>query len=188
MFKNHIRLPLGIERDLTVMFFFACGWLCKPAIKKAGKLHGAVVAAVAVVSLALYAFVEVPDPNFSIMNNVLGKSFVGFLASSVFGIVGLVAVFLLASRLPKVAPVRIFKGILRNISRNALVILAVHWWIVLILRLFFRPQINQPGIAYIAIPIVALGTIAAIPLFRCKLHRLLGKEKISVKESLCIRE
>jgi len=56
------------------------------------------------------------------------------------------------------------------------------------LRLFVRPQINQPGIAYIAIPIVALGTIAAIPLFRCRLYKLLGKERITVKESLCIRE
>jgi hypothetical protein len=68
------------------------------------------------------------------------------------------------------------------------VILAVHWWIVLMLRLFFKPQIDQPGITYIAIPIVALGTIAAIPLFRCRLYKLLGKERITVKESLCIRE
>jgi hypothetical protein len=67
------------------------------------------------------------------------------------------------------------------------VILAVHWWIVLMLRLFFKPQFDQPGIAYIAIPIVALGTIATIPLFRCKLYRLLGKEKISVRESLNIQ-
>ena len=187
MFKNHIRLPLGIERDLTVMFFFACGWLCKPIIKKAGKLHGAVVAAVAVVSLALYAYFEVPDPNFSIMNNVLGKSFLVFLASSVFGIVGLVAVFLLVSRIPKVAPVRIFKGILRNISRNALVILAVHWWVLLVMRLLFRPEINKPGIAYLSIGFVALVVIAAIPLFRCKLYKLLGKERVSVKESLSLK-
>ena len=122
------------------------------------------------------------------MNNDLGKSLPQFVASSITGIIGLIATFLLASKIPDIAPIRIFKGILRNISRNALVILAVHWWIVLILRLFFRPQINQPGIAYIAIPIVALGTIAAIPLFRCKLYRLLGKEKISVKESLYIKE
>ena len=150
-------------------------------------MHGAVVAAVAVVSLALYAFFEVPDPNFSIMNNVLGKSFLVFLASSVFGIVGLVAVFLLASRLPKVALVRIFKGILRNISRNALVILAVHWWVLLVMRLLFRPEINKPGIAYLSIGFVALVVIASIPLFRCKLYKLLGKERVSVKESLSLK-
>ena len=195
---NHMHLPFGIERDLTILFFFGCGYLCKEPIKKihsaisVGDAHAAkntaIVAAIGIASFIAYAFLESPSPNFSIMNNDLGKSLPQFVASSITGIIGLIATFLLASKIPNIAPIRIFKGILRNISRNALVILAVHWWIVLMLRLFFRPQINQPGIAYIAIPIVALGTIAAIPLFRCKLHRLLGKEKISVKESLCIRE
>jgi hypothetical protein len=196
--ENHIHLPLGVERDLTILFFFGCGFLCKEPIKKihsaisTGAAHAtkntAIVAAIGIVSFIAYAFLESPSPNFSIMNNDLGKSLPKFVASSITGIIGLIATFLLASKIPNIAPIRIFKGILRNISRNALVILAVHWWIVLILRLFFRPQINQPGIAYIAIPIVALGTIAAIPLFRCKLHRLLGKEKISVRESLNIRD
>ncbi|MBP5769264.1 MAG: acyltransferase [Fibrobacter sp.] len=195
---NHMHLPLGIERDLTILFFFGCGWLCKEPIKKihsaisAGAAHAAkntaIVAAIGIASFGAYAFLESPSPNFSIMNNDLGKSLPQFVASSITGIIGLVATFLLASKIPDIAPIRICKGILRNISRNALVILAVHWWIVLILRLFFRQQINQPGIAYIAIPIVALGTIAAIPLFRCRLYKLLGKEKISVRESLNIRE
>ena len=196
--KNHFHLPLGIERDLTILLFFGCGWLCKEPIKKihsaisANDAHAtkntAIVAAVGIICFVAYGFLESPSPNFSIMNNDLGKSLPQFVASSITGIIGLIATFLLASKLPDVAPIRITKGILRNISRNALVILAVHWWIVLILRLFFRPQINQPGIAYIAIPIVALGTIAAIPLFRCRLYKLLGKERITVKESLCIRE
>ena len=201
--ENHIHLPLGFERDLTILFFFGCGYLSKELLlderrktrDERGELRSnkrtfskKILAIVAITSFIAYGFLESPSPNFSIMNNDLGKSLPQFVASSITGIIGLIATFLLASKLPDVAPIRITKGILRNISRNALVILAVHWWIVLIFRLFFRPQINQPGIAYIAIPIVALGTIAAIPLFRCKLHRLLGKEKISVKESLCIRE
>ena len=195
---NHMHLPLGFERDLTILFFFGCGWLCKESIKKihsaisAGAAHAAknttIVAAIGIASFVAYAFLESPSPNFSIMNNDLGKSLPQFVASSITGIIGLIAMFLLASKIPNFAPIRVFKGILRNISRNALVILAVHWWIVLMLRLFFRQQINQPGIAYIAIPIVALGTIAAIPLFRCRLYKLLGKEKISVRESLNIRK
>jgi fucose 4-O-acetylase-like acetyltransferase len=195
---NHFHLPLGFERDFTILFFFGCGWLCKEPIKKihsaisAGAAHAskntALVAAVGIICFIAYAFLESPSPNFSIMNNDLGKSLPQFVASSITGIVGLIAAFLLASKLPDIAPISITKGILRNISRNALVILAVHWWIVLKLRLFFKPQIDQPGIAYIAIPIVALGTIAAIPLFRCRLYKFLGKERITVKESLCIKE
>ena len=195
LYVNHIRLPLGIERDLTVLFFFANGWLCKGALKDPrlrgddvrGKNILALIAAT-IVSFAAYAYIEVPDPNFSIMNNDLGKSLPVFLASSFFGIAGLVATFMFADKLPNIAPFRIIKGILRNISRNALVILAVHWYILLVMRLLFRDTFNKPGIAYFSIAIVATGVIAAIPLFRCKLYRLLGKQKISVRESLNIKD
>ena len=201
LYKNHIRLPLGIERDLTVLFFFACGWLCREPIKKISSiLHNnnqdavlrsnsgiLLTAAIAIIAFVLYAIVENPDPYFSIMNNDLGKSLVGFIASSIFGIAGLVAAFILADKLPNKAPIRIVKGILRNISRNALVILAVHWYILLVMRLLYRAEINQPGIAYLSTLIVTAGVIIAIPLFRCKLYKLLGKEKVSLRESLSIK-
>jgi fucose 4-O-acetylase-like acetyltransferase len=202
LYTNHIRLPLGIERDLTVLFFFACGWMCKESIKNLSMdcfglrprndvgawRNSIILAAAAIVSFVAYAFIEIPDPYFSIMNNDLGKSLPIFVASSVFGIAGLVSAFILADRLPDVAPIRIFKGILRNISRNALVILAVHWYILLVMRLLFRDAFNKPGIAYLSIAIVAAGVIAAIPLFRCKLYKLLGKQPASVRESLNIRD
>lgn len=201
LYKNHIRLPLGIERDLTVLFFFACGWLSKEPIKKlSGTQHNnnqgtalrrssgtLLTAAIALISFILYAFIEVSDPYFSIMNNDLGKSLPRFVASSIFGIAGLVAAFQIASKIPSTAPIRLLKGILRNISRNALVILAVHWYILLVMRLLFRSTFNQPGIAYLAIPVVAIAVIAAIPLFRNKLYKLLGKQPASVRESLNIR-
>ena len=210
LYINHIRLPLGIERDLTVLFFFANGWLCKGATqsfsgkntlsssdKNARGTKSSLSLIAAIISFCAYAYIEIPDPNFSIMNNDLGKDFRIFVASSVFGIAGLVSAFILFSRIPAPAPSRkspvlaaiaIIKGILRNISRNALVILAVHWYILLVMRLLFRDTFNKPGIAYTSIVIVATGVIAAIPLFRCKLYKLLGKERISVRESLSIRE
>lgn len=191
---NHIRLPLGIERDLTVLFFFANGWLCKGAapFSSGGNARNTrntlILVAATIISFAAYAYLEAPDPNFSIMNNDLGKDLRIFVASSFFGIAGLIGAFVLADRLPNASPVRIIKGILRNISRNALVILAVHWYILLVMRLLFKPEINKPGIAYLAIPIVTAVVIGAIPLFRCKLYKLLGKEKISARESLNIRD
>jgi hypothetical protein len=56
------------------------------------------------------------------------------------------------------------------------------------MRLLFRDALNKPGIAYLSIAIVAAGVIAAIPLFRCKLYKLLGKQPASVRESLNIRD
>jgi fucose 4-O-acetylase-like acetyltransferase len=193
LYANHIRLPLGIERDLTVLFFFANGWLSKGAapFSSSGSTRNPKstlsLAAATIVSFAAYAYLEVPDPNFSIMNNDLGKDLRIFVASSVFGIAGLIGAFVLADKLPNATPVRIIKGILRNISRNALVILAVHWYTLLVMRLLFKPEINRPGIAYLAIPIVIAVVIGAIPLFRCKLYRLLGKPRATLKESLDIK-
>ena len=194
LYVNHIRLPLGIERDLTVLFFFACGWLSKEPIRNKLCVKGkkgipwSLVAATSITAFILYAAFEAPDPNFSIMNNDLGKSLPIFVASSIFGIAGLVTAFVAIDRIPGILPLRLVKGILRNISRNALVILAVHWYTLLVMRLLFKPEINRPGIAYLAIPVVIAVVIGAIPLFRCKLYKLLGKQKISARESLNIKD
>ena len=194
LYKNHIRLPLGIERDLTVLFFFACGWLSKDPIRNRLCVKGkksipwSLAVATSITAFILYATFEVPDPNFSIMNNILGKSLPIFIASSFFGIAGLVTAFVAADKIPNIGPIRTVKGILRNISRNALVILAVHWYILLVMRLIFRDTFNKPGVVYLSIAIVTAGVIAAIPLFRCKLYKLLGKQPASVRESLNIRD
>lgn len=187
LFRNHIRLPLGIERTLTTLFFFACGWLCKDFIKVLGLCKSFILIFVAAASFLLYGFIDEATPWFSIMNNDLGKSLPKFLGSSFLGILGLVSAFQLLSRLPDIALFRIPKGILRNIARNGMIILAIHWWILLILRIVFKPELDKPYIAYLSILIVAIGVIAAIPLFRCKLNRLIAKEPVSVKESLSIR-
>lgn len=195
--RNHIRLPLGFERDFTCLAFFALGRLCKEPIKKLGSITNAAgskgaigtiaVFAGTVIAFVLYGFINEASPWFSIMNNDLGKSLPRFVGSSVLGIAGLVAAFQLFSKLPDLTPIRVVKGILRNISRNALIILAVHWWTLLILRIVFKQELDKPGVAYLSILIVIAVVIAAIPLFRNKLYKLIGKEKISIKESLSIK-
>lgn len=191
LFKNHIRLPLGFERDFTCLAFFALGWLCKEPIKKMGNINSRVgnvsLLIGTIVAFVLYAIIDEATPWFSIMNNTLGKNIFRFVGSSVFGIAGLIGIFQLLSKIPNVTPIAIFKGILRNISRNALIILAVHWWILLVLRIVFKAELDKPGIAYLSVLVVVAVVIAAIPLFRNKLYRLIGKEKISVKESLNIK-
>lgn len=185
LFKNHIRLPLGIERDLTCLAFFALGNLCKEPIQKLSK-HSLLTFFLTIAALALYIYFEKPDPWFSIMNNDLGNDLPQFISSSIFGILTLIGAFQLFSKLPDVNVLRIVKGILRNISRNALIILAVHWWALLVLRIVFKPQLDKPIIAYLSILIVTAFSIGAIPLFRCKLYKVIGKEKTTVKESLSI--
>ena len=134
-----------------------------------------------------YAIFEKPDPNFSIMNNDLGKNFGVFILSSLSGIFALLALFLILNRMPSWKIILVFKGILRNISRNGMIILATHWWILLVLRIVFKSELDKPFWAWISLPIVFLGVIFFIPLFRSKLNRLIAKEKISWRESLSIR-
>lgn len=186
MNRYQVHLPFGFERVCTTLFFFACGLLYKNAIIALGKQKSCILVLVAAVSIWHYLFFENASPWFSIMNNHLGKNIGSFLASSGFGILSLVSVFLLMDRLPAWKGFATAKGILRNISRNGLIILAVHWWILLVLRIVFKAELDKPGLAYISIPIVIIGVILAIPLFRCKLYRLISKEKISAKESLSI--
>ena len=181
-----IHLPWGIERILTTFFFFAMGYISKGFIFTLGNAKIFLLVASALLFAVLYAFFETPDPNFSIMNNALGKNFLSFLFSSLTGTWGILSLFLLANRFPKVFCFSLFQGILRNISRNGMIILAVHWWILLVLRIVFKAELDKPELAYISIPIVIIGVILAIPLFRCKLYRLISKEKISAKESLSI--
>lgn len=189
LYKNHIRLPLGLERDLTTLAFFALGFLSKDLIKYLQQKSPKVLLPITLAAFGLYIYFEDGNPYFSMMNNDLGKSLVTFVGSSITGILGLVSAFILftSSKAASFAPIAVFRGILRNISRNALIILAVHWWALLALRLVFKPALDQPGIAYLSIPIVVAVVMGAIPLFRSKLYFLLGKEKISAKESLSVK-
>jgi len=185
--RHRIHLPFGMERVFTTLFFFACGSLSKNGIVWLSKQKVHVLVATAAISIWHYIFFEEANPWFSVMNNDLGKSFTTFFASSLFGILSLVSIFLLIDRLPSFKAILVTKGILRNISRNGMIILAVHWWILLLLRIVLKEELDKPGIAYLSIPIVILGVILAIPLFRAKLYRLISKEKVSVRESLSIR-
>ena len=106
LYKNHIRLPLGMERDLTVLFFFACGWICREPIKN--------------LSRDCFGFRSSNDIQYTTLQRCSGTLLTA-------GIAGLIATFIVADKLTNIVPIRIAKGILRNISRNALVVLAVHW-------------------------------------------------------------
>ncbi|MCF0224409.1 MAG: acyltransferase [Fibrobacter sp.] len=191
MSKYNIRTPLGLERDCTCLAFFMLGFLAKEPLGKLENLAGVkstlAISVGTVATLTLYFIIDEEYIWFSVMNNSLGKNFFRFAGSSLLGIAGLVGLFKLLSRIPENAPLRIFKGILRNISRNGLIVLAVHWWVLLVLRIVFKEELDKPYIAYICIPVTALFVIAAIPLFRCRLYKLIGKEKISIRESLSIR-
>ncbi|NBH67394.1 hypothetical protein D3Z46_13985 [Bacteroides sartorii] len=74
----------------------------------------------------------------------------------------------------------ILQGILRNIACNALVFLAVHYWTIQCYQIFFHPINQKSYFPWLVTLIMTIITVLAIPLFRTKLYKLIGKEKITV--------
>ena len=88
LYKNHIRLPLGMERDLTVLFFFTCGWICREPIKN--------------LSRDCFGFRSSNDIQYTALQRCSGTLLTA-------GIAGLIATFIVADKLTNIAPIRIAK-------------------------------------------------------------------------------
>lgn len=79
------------------------------------------------------------------------------------------------------------QGILKNIARNALIILSVHYWVIICCKIFLYSIAKETYFPWLVTLIMIIVTTLAIPLFRTKLYKLIGKNKISFKESLSIK-
>ena len=126
--------------------------------------------------LAIYTISYINGGHINLVNNELGSSFIIFLLYTTSGIFLLVTIFKYISQKDNV----IF-GIFRNISRNALIILCVHFFYA-----FWFDELFHANFYY-KLLFVIICTIISIPIFRCYLYKLIGKEKISIKESLSIK-
>lgn len=129
----------------------------------------------------------VKDISFVTGNFPVAK-FMSFLACSLVGIISFVLLFKLLSKLD-LWGLDIIKGILRNIARNSLIILAMHYWALVFYRLYissYIPSTYQLGSAMVFIILVCM---ISIVLFRTKLYMFIGGEraKQGLHECLSIR-
>lgn len=184
---NKAHLPLGIERICSTLFYFSAGFLCKEPIKALNNLAQSrknwILPVIACVSFTVYGLVKDPSPWVGFYNNKISLLLV---ASSFFGILGLISLLSFVSSFKGTVNQRVL-GVLRNISRNGLIVLAVHFWTLMMIKTLFKPVFDQPKIAYTVFPIVVISVVVSIPLFRNKLYWLIGKEKVSVRESLSLK-
>lgn len=112
--------------------------------------------------------------------NSLGGSLYGLLISTLSGIAGIVITFILLSRIPGTS---VIGGLFRNLARNALIFLAMHYWVIVTCDVIFHKYNQQPLYKYTVLFAALIISIASFSLFRNKLYRLLGKEKVTIKES-----
>ena len=130
----------GARLDGAILF--TCGWICREPIKN--------------LSRDCFGFRSSNDIQYTTLQRCSGTLLTA-------GIAGLIATFIVADKLTNIVPIRIAKGILRNISRNALVVLAVHWWILLVLRIIFKSELDKPETAFLSTLIVTVGITITIP-------------------------
>lgn len=120
----------------------------------------------------------------SLTFNNLEHNFGGYILSTISGIFLITSIFIF---IDKFINNSIIQGILRNIARNALIILSVHYWVVICCRIFLYSIAKETYFPWLVTLIMIIVTTLAIPLFRTKLYMLISKKKITVKESFSIK-
>lgn len=171
---------------LMALFFYWLGTVYKKIVEKLPHIV-AYVGFLISLFLSLYFIHEIVE-NVSYVNGVfpVRNSHI-FLICSLSGIFCFVFLF---NNLSKINfwGYNYVKGILRNIARNSLIILTMHYWGLVVYHLYFSPYISQRYQIYAAVIFVVLVCILSIIVFRTRLYMLIGgkRAKQTIRECLSI--
>lgn len=179
--KYHYYLPFNLHSVFTASFYFSMGYLSKDIIKKLNSTQTKFIIGLIILVVPIYFYGININGAIALYANSLGNDLYGLIISTVSGIILVVLIFILFSRVPNTSYIG---GVFRNLARNALVFLAVHYWVIITCGIIFHEYNKSVNYKYTVMIAALLISFLSFPLFRNKLYRLLGKEKISVKESL----
>ena len=183
--KNKLFFPLNIHVVCTASFFISLGFLAKDVINKRLVNFSPISLICIILCLSpLYLYGININGAYHLYTNALGGKLHGLLISSLSGITIVIILFLLLSRIPRTS---IIGGVFRNLARNSLIFLAVHYWVINTGDIIFHEYNTKPLYKYAIFIAALLISFLSFPLFRNKLYKLLGKEKTSIKEALSIR-
>lgn len=115
-------LPYCFSTVLTASFFFSLGYLTKKIIKYMNEMNIIKLGSVIILLSPIYLYAININGLIDLHSNKLGNSLVGYILSTISGIFLIVNIFILLNKLVNES---ILQGILKNIARNALIILAV---------------------------------------------------------------
>ena len=79
----------------------------------------------------------------------------------------------------------VLKGVLRNIARNSLIVLAMHYWALVSFRLFISPYIPYAYQLFASVLFVILVCVVSIALFRTRLYIFIGGRRARQSLSVC---
>jgi len=180
----HLFLPFCFSIVFTASFFFTFGYLTKTKLKYITEMTTIKLGIIIILLIPIYFYAININGIINLYINELGNNFLGYILSTISGIFLISSIFIFINKFVKDS---IVQGILRNIARNALIILSVHYWVIICCKIFFYSIAKETYFPWLVTLIMIIVTTLAIPLFRTKLYKLIGKNKISFKESLSIK-
>lgn len=172
--NKEIILPFRANVMFTSLFFYQIGFYSKAICKKMTMLSFSQLGAIVLLLSGIYHLTSY-NTLFDLHFNMLGDDLICFLVKTISGIFLFSSIFILISRYDS----KNILGIFRYIARNALIILCTHYYLLRLGASIYN------GYLFTLLTVV-IGTFVSIPLFRNKLYWFIGKEKISLKESLDI--
>lgn len=108
-----------------------------------------------------------------------------FLVSSLAGISCFLLLFAVLSRC-RFWGFNILKGILRNIARNSLIVLAMHYVLLVFFSLYIKHLIPAEWHMWAAFFFIIVGCIVSIALFRTKLYMFIGGKRAKQDLETCL--
>ena len=108
-----------------------------------------------------------------------------FLVCSFSGIISFLLLFAFLSRI-SFWGFGILKGILRNIARNSLIVLAMHYVLLVFFSLYMKHLFPTEWHMYAALFFIIIGCIASIALFRTKLYMFIGGKRAKQDLETCL--
>lgn len=183
--RKYIFLPWNLHVVCTASFFVSIGYIAKDFIRnKLVKLSSWLLVCVLLCLSLLYLYGININGAYHLYTNTLGGSLYGFIISSMSGISMMIVLFILLSRIQKKS---IIGGILRNLARNALIFLAVHYWVIITCDVLFHEYAHSTAYKCAVFLAAVVISFLSFPFFRNKLYKLLGKKKISMREALSLK-
>lgn len=183
--KQHFFLPFNFHVVCSASFYFSMGYLAKNLINNyLNHMSNKYLLLLLIIIGPIYLYGINVNGAISLYTNSLGGKLYGLVIASLSGIAGIVISFILLSRIPGTSTVG---GIFRNLARNALIFLAIHYWVIITGDIIFHEYNTDPVYKYTIFITALLVSFLSFPFFRNKLYKILGKDKISMREALSLK-
>ena len=172
---------------MMALFFYWLGTMYMKNMKDWERIPSHVV--IILLSFLLFVFFNIAPiivRDVSFVNGIFPvRNSLLFFVCSISGILGFVLLFRCLSQL-NCWGFNVLKGVLRNIARNSLIILAMHYWALVVYHLYISSYIPDAYQVLVALIFVVLVCICSIALFRTKLYMFIGGERAKQELKTCL--